>query len=186
MQKSGFISVFLGLLALGRPCHAEPTSPPARPGPTEHGAAAEVNLLWPFIGISELKVVLPLFGRAAQRAEFVTGMYLDYAQIVRKNAGKAFIIAPILGYRQFLFDGIHVELALTAGVRHESHHPGDDATLNDWYIRAWPAAGYQLEVSPRFYVNSRARVGLLVYRQTHWAEEKKVALAGDINFGARF
>jgi hypothetical protein len=29
-------------------------------------------------------------------------------------------------------------------------------------------------------------VGLLVYRQTHWAEEKKLALAADLNFGAQF
>ena len=143
-------------------------------------------MLWPFIGISELKVIVPLFGRGGGRGELVTGMYLDYAQVIRQNAGKAFIIAPIVGYRQFLFNGVHLELAADIGVRHESHHPGDDATLNDFYVRAFPAAGYELELSPTFYVNSRARVGLLVYRQTHWAEEKKVALAGDLNFGARF
>ena len=58
--------------------------------------------------------------------------------------------------------------------------------LRRCYARAWPAAGYELDLSPRFYVNARARAGLLVYRQTHWSEEKKVVIAGDINIGARF
>jgi hypothetical protein len=148
--------------------------------------AAEVNLLWPFIGISELKIVVPLFGDRQLRGELVTGIYLDYAQVVRPDAGKVFIVAPLVGYRQFLTHGLHVEVTINAGIRHEEHHPGDDATLNDLYLRAWPMAGYQLELSSRFYANARAGAGILVYRQTHEAEEKKVALAADVNLGVRF
>lgn len=184
MAKFWLVLAVSAFLTLSRAGHAQTEAPV--PATHEPRPAAEVNVLWPFIGISELKVIVPLFGREGGRGELVTGMYLDYAQVIRQNAGKAFIIAPIVGYRQFLFAGIHVELAADIGVRHESHHPGDDATLNDFYIRAFPAAGYELELSPTFYVNSRARVGLLVYRQTHWSEEKKVALAGDLNFGAHF
>ncbi len=92
----------------------------------------------------------------------------------------------MVGWRQFFAWGLHAELSIVAGVRHESDHPGDGATLDDLYVRAWPMAGYQLEISPRFYANARAGAGVLVYRQTHYAEEKKLAPAADLNFGARF
>jgi len=142
--------------------------------------AAEVNVLWPFIGISELKVVFPV----ARGGEVIAGTYLDYAQIVR--SGRAFIIAALPGYRQFLAGGFHVELAATVGVRHETMHPGDGATLDDFYIRAWPGIGYEYAFTPRFYANARARLGVLIYRQTHQDEEKKLAPAGDLNVGVRF
>jgi len=154
--------------------------PPAEPS---FRAAAEVNVLWPAIGISELKILLPA-SRGSRRGEVVLGAYLDYAQVVR--SGRAFIIAALPGYRQFLGAGFHVELCVNLGVRHEANHPGDGATLNDLYVRAWPALGYQHELSPRFYVNARARAGVLVYRQTHQDEEKQLALAGDLNVGVRF
>jgi hypothetical protein len=148
--------------------------------------AAEVNVLWPFIGISEMKVLVPVVGHGERRGELVAGTYLDYAQIVREDSGKAFIIAALPGYRQFIAYGIHVELAFTVGVRHEQDHPMDGATLDDFYIRAWPGVGYQRELGERFYVNARARGGVLVYRQTHQDEEKKLAPAGDVNVGVRF
>jgi hypothetical protein len=163
-----------------------PTAARAEPsGPAEHdGIAAEVNVLWPFIGISELKLVVPVVHDPQLRGEVIIGTYLDYAQIVRD--GRAFIIAALPGYRQFVFHGLHVELAATVGVRHEAMHPPDGATLDDFYIRAWPGIGYEYDVTPRFYANARARLGVLVYRQTHQDEEKKLAPAGDLNLGVRF
>ncbi len=59
-------------------------------------------------------------------------------------------------------------------------------TFDDIYIRAWLGVGYQYDISPQFYVNARARLGVLVYRETHWDEEKKLAPAGDLNLGVRF
>jgi hypothetical protein len=144
-------------------------------------AAAEINVLWPFIGISELKAVIPVgdFG-----GQVIAGVYLDYAQVIR--SGRAFIIAALPGYRQFLGHGIHVELAAIVGERHETMHPPDGATLNDFYIRAFPGIGYEYAFTPRFYANTRARLGVLVYRQTHESEEKKLAPAVDVNVGVWF
>jgi len=169
--------------------HAGPLAAPGEPlaiaaPDTPGGAAAEVNVLWPVLGISELKVLVPVTRPGTFRGEVVLGTYLDYAQAIR--SGRAFIIAALPGYRQFLGSGLHVELCATIGVRHETDHPGDGATLNDAYVRAWPTVGYQLELSPRFYANARAMVGILVYRQSHQDEEKKLAPAGDLNVGVRF
>jgi hypothetical protein len=146
--------------------------------------AAEVNVLWPVIGISELKVLVPVTDPGPWHGEVIVGSYLDYAQVVR--SGRAFIIAAQPGYRQFLGGGFHVELTATMGIRHEANHPGDGATLNDIYVRAWPTVGYQYDFTPRFYANARALAGILVYRETHQSEEKKLAPAGDVNVGVRF
>lgn len=155
------------------------------PGPGTPRAAGEVNVLWPFVGISELKALLPMGGSHSLRSELLVGAYLDYAQILREDKGKTFILALMLGYRQFFTRGLHAELAVDLGLRHETGHPGDGATLNDVYVRAWPMLGYQLEVSPTVYVNARGGGGILVYRQTHAEEEKKLVPAADINVGFR-
>jgi hypothetical protein len=163
-----------------------PTAARAQPAESvEHdGIAAEVNVLWPFIGISELKLVVPVVHDPQFRGSVIVGTYLDYAQVVR--SGRAFIVAALPGYRQFVFRGLHIELAATIGIRHETMHPPDGATLDDFYIRAWPGVGYEYDITPRFFANARARLGVLVYRQTHQAEEKKLAPAGDLNVGVRF
>jgi hypothetical protein len=111
-----------------------------------------------------MKVLLPVIGGFDVRGEALFGAYLDYAQVVRPHAGKTFILAPIVGYRQFVGHGI----------------------LNDFYIRAFPGSGYQAELSPRVYLNARFRLGILVYRQSHTAEERKFAPAPDVNRGFRF
>jgi hypothetical protein len=151
----------------------------------EAGPAGEVNVVWPVIGISQLKALIPVTG-GAYRGELVLGTYFDYAQIIRDSGGRAWIVAAQPGYRQFFAGGFHVELTAATGIRHERHHPGDDATLNDIYVRAWPAAGYQLALTSRVYVNVRATVGILVYRETHADEEKRFVPVVDGNLGVRF
>jgi hypothetical protein len=155
----------------------------AEPDVTQSRVAGEVNVLWPLIGISEFKAIVPL---GDHRGELVAGIYADYAQIVRPNAGKVTLIAAIAGWRQFLYRGLHLELTATIGIRHELDHPGDGMTLNEGYIRAWPMVGYELALSPRMYVNARAGAGVLVYRETHWSEETKVVPGVDVNFGVWF
>jgi hypothetical protein len=171
--------VTLCVLGASSSVSAGPTSDPRG---VESGVAGEVNVLWPLIGISQLKAIIPV----STSGELVTGLYADYAQIVRPNAGKVALIAAIAGWRQFLYRGLHAELTATIGVRHEMNHPGDGMTLNDGYVRAWPMLGYQLDISPRIYVNARGGVGVLVYRQSHWSEERKLAPGADINVGVWF
>lgn len=173
------IAAVVAALMIPTAARAESAAPADR-----DGIAAEVNVLWPFIGISELKLVIPVVHDPQWRGSLIVGTYLDYAQFVR--SGRAFIIAALPGYRQFVFHGLHVELAASIGVRHETMHPPDGATLDDFYIRAWPGIGYEYDITPRFFANARARVGVLVYRQSHQDEEKKLAPAGDLNLGVRF
>jgi hypothetical protein len=171
MRSALAITVLLGLAATSRADSINEHS----------GPAGEVNVLWPLIGISVFKVLVP----TTHRGELVTGVYADYAQVVRPDAGKVALIAGVIGYRQFIAAGFHVELTAIAGVRHEQDHMPDGATLNDGYIRAFPTLGYQHALSPRFYINARGGVGVIVYRETHYSEERKLVPNIDINLGVR-
>jgi hypothetical protein len=189
-MKSAVIVAAMALSVVAGLCPSAARASPSSPEPSLPRPAVEANVLWPFIGIGEFKVLLPLFGNRQFRGELLAGTYADYAQIIggRPNdPGKVFILAPLVGYRQFFTYGIHLELGIIAGVRHEDNYEGQQGmTLNDFYVRAFPMLGWQWELSDRFYANARGGAGILVYRQTHEAEETKVLPAGDINVGFRF
>jgi sulfoxide reductase heme-binding subunit YedZ len=158
-------------------------------GPPEPRPAAEVNVLWPFLGISEFKAIVPLYGNERFGGELVAGVYLDYAQAIggRPNdPGKVWLLGSLVGFRQFFAYGIHAEVSVLTGVRHESNYEDEMITLNDFYVRAFPMVGWQRDVSSRFYVNARVGAGVLIYRETHEAQEVKVLDIADVNVGARF
>ena len=184
--------VTLACLSIGAEAAAEPNEPASAPPPISAvlRSAGEVNVAWPFIGISEFKVLVPLFGGTNLRGELLAGTYADYAQAIGgrpKDPGKVWILAPLIGYRQFFAYGIHVEVAAIVGLRHEDNYEGQvGVTLNDFYVRALPMAGWQWELSDRFYLNARVGAGILIYRQTHEGQETKVLPTGDLNFGFRF
>jgi hypothetical protein len=164
---------------------AAPGAPPELA--PERRPAFEVNVLWPFIGISELKAILPVWGGHHLRGELVFGLYLDFAHwLVRPNNGPTAIVNALTGYRQFFGYGFHAEATLATGWRHEDRAPPDgSSTYNDFYMRLWVAAGWQYEWW-RVYVNLRPRVGFLIERYPNYALEKKVVPAGDVNLGIRF
>ena len=60
-------------------------------------------------------------------------------------------------------------------------------TLNAFVGRLWTFAGYQRDLSSRWYVNARAGLGVHLWRTDQYgAEERKLIPAGDLNLGARF
>lgn len=167
----------IACLSIETPAHAEPDA----------GLAGEINVLWPFFpgGVSELKLLVP----AAYGGEGLIGLWSDFAN--RKPArdgtyGKVATLATKLGYRQHLGLGFHVEAAVTVGWRHEAMRPGDDPVIDDLVVRAWPFAGYQRDLSARFYVNARAGVGIHMYRSSRSDSERKLVPGADLNLGVRF
>jgi hypothetical protein len=178
---------------------AEPRGAPGVPeawsrwGDFEHRPAFEVNVLFPFLGLEDLRLMVPVLraGRRDWRGELVFGVSTDYAfgPLSRpvEDYGKVFVLTGRVGYRQFLWNGFHVEVALNLGWRHEAYNLHDGApTLDGGYGRAWFFAGYQLDLTSNVYVNLRGDAGLLLFRTDRFAAfEKKVIPAGEINIGVR-
>src|ERR1700722_14948209 len=189
-MKSAVLVAAMALSFAAGLCPSAAHASESPPEPSLPRPAVETNVLWPFIGISEFKLLLPLFGDRQFRGELLAGTYADYAQILGgrpSDPGKVFILAPLVGYRQFFAYGIHLELGVIAGLRHEDNYEGQQGmTLNDFYLREFPMLGWQWALPHRSCATARGGAGILVYRQTPEPEETKVLPAGDINVGFRF
>ena len=128
------------------------------------------------------------------RGEIVTGAYADYANWVVRgdDSGKVRNLSGKLGYRQFLVEGLHVEVSANIGWRHEEDRPPSGAAvfpsdIDGFQTRLWLYAGYQIEFTKRFYANARGAVGINVWRSDSYAYlEKEVTVGGDVNVGLRF
>lgn len=156
--------------------------------------AFEVNVLWPFFpgGLTELKVLVPVVGRhrAGGRGELVLGLHSDFAtRFVRADEryGKVSILAAKLGYRQFVVSGLHLDVTVNAGWRHEVHNVWDGTTLDAFSARLWVMAGYQHDFNARIYANARGGLGIHLVRTDRFAaKERQRVPAGDVNLGFRF
>jgi hypothetical protein len=186
----------VALLVCGVPSSARAGSPVGAPfsrfGDFLHGPAFEVDVLGPFIGIGELKILVPVLrrDRARLRGELVFGVYLDYAwRLVRDaSAGKVGILAAKLGYRQFFAWGLHVEVSANLGWREERDNPYDHTTLESFAGRLWVYGGWQVELTPAIYLNLRGGPGFNLFRvgDPYADRERAVAGGGDLNLGFRF
>ncbi|MFN3697720.1 MAG: hypothetical protein ACK4VO_09795 [Pseudobdellovibrio sp.] len=161
---------------------------------TTANSSLEVNVLWPFLpgGISEFRYLKPIYNTSERSnvGSLVLGLYSDFAsQIVRDSEyGKVSLYALKLGYRQYFYDGWHIELTTNLGRRKEVDRPqATDKNIEGFSARLWTLAGYQYDISKLFYTNFRAGIGNHLYRSDSYAEtEKKTVIGFDINLGVNF
>lgn len=177
------------------------SAPPTRDsferwGEFRRAPALELNVLWPFFpgGITDIKVVVPTLRRDhdAWRGEFIAGLHSDYGwgPLTRPadDYGKVLFLGVKLGWRQFFAYGLHLDLSINTGLRHEKNNVHDGTTLNAFSSRAWVFAGWQVDLSPRVYTNARAGLGIHVVRigDPYAHTERLLAKGGDLNLGIRF
>lgn len=181
------------LIMISAPAGAEIEPAPIGKAEASTGPALELNVLWPFFpgGLSDFKILVPVL-RATERnfrGEAVLGLHSDFGwrSTREEDAGKVAILAVKAGYRQFLFSGLHLDLTVNMGWRQEHDNPFDQTTLNGFVGRLWAMAGYQHDLSERWYLNARGGVGIHLWRTDRFGhEERPLAPAGDINVGVRF
>ena len=157
--------------------------------------AFEVNVLWPFYpgGMVDLKVVIPVVRRARAnwRGEIVTGLVSDFGwRFVRDDRdeyGQVAFLGVKLGWRQFFAYGLHLDLTVNGGWRHEVDNPHATGTINSFQGRFWGFAGYQHEFTRRIYANIRGGLGVHLWRTDELAHRERILVpAGDLNLGFRF
>lgn len=192
--------VFLAWMA--SPVRAQEAPAPSEPGDVEVKAsgeledwvaAVEINVLWPFFpgGLTDLKVVLPAY-RATERdwrGEVIVGLHSDFGwrSIREPDAGRVAFLGVKLGFRQFFVYGLHLDLSVNAGWRHEENNPYDGQTINAFQGRLWTMAGYQYDFTDTFYANIRGGIGVHLWRTDRFADKEKIiGGAGDVNIGFRF
>lgn len=169
-----------------------PEAPAARAS-APYRPSFEANLFQPFLGITDAKVLLPIVRRAVStfRGELMLGAYTDYAwgPISRPadDYGKVWILGARPGYREYLVAGFFVDVSMVVGVRHEERNVRDGTTLNGVYGRVWANAGWQVDVTPRVFLNVRAGAGRIAFRTDRFGgAEKTWQPAADLDVGLRF
>jgi hypothetical protein len=178
---------FLAALSLGASAaRAEEDPEPVRP-------ALEINVLQPFLGITDDKILLPVARRAQRtfRGELMLGTYTDFAwgPVSRpaSSYGKVWIIGVRPGYREYLAYGFFVDASIVVGWRHEEQDIHDGGTLNGFYGRLWANAGWQVDLPRRTFVNLRGGAGVILFRTDRYGStERLFQPAADIDFGVRF
>jgi hypothetical protein len=161
----------------------------ADPAPAEAGRPGmEVNVLWPFFpgGMFDARVLLP---GVTAGGLVVVGARSDYNQSLRSDEGQAFELYAQLGYRQFVWRGLHAELITETGLDHLAHGVGAMSahTANALAFVVWGFAGYQQPLTDRFYVNVRAGAGYMAYHSDPWPGIVRGPVpAADVNLGVEF
>jgi hypothetical protein len=161
----------------------------------ERTPAFEVNVLWPFFpgGLVDLKALVPIVrtDRPNFQGELIAGLHSDFSwgPVSRPvdKYGKVSILAAKVGYRQFFVAGLHVEISVNVGWRHEEKNIHDGGRLDAFIGRSWWFAGYQHEFSRKMYANIRGGGGLHLFRTDRFGDTERVFVpAGDVNLGVRF
>jgi hypothetical protein len=166
---------------------------PAATAPESYRRAVELNLLFAFVGIFDMKLLVPVLrpGERDLRGELVVGAYSDYSwgplSRPADEYGKVLLLAGRIGYRQHLVHGLHAEASAYLGWRHEEKNVHDGSTVDGFVGRLWLYGGWQRDLSPRFYVNVRGGLGIHLFRTDHLGhKEKELVPAGDVGLGVRF
>ena len=182
------------------PAHAEepacaPSSIDTAVGEYQRRPAFEVNVLWPFFpgGLVDLKALVPVArtDRADFRGELIVGLHSDFSwgPVSRPvdKYGKVSILGAKVGYRQFLLAGLHLDISVNLGWRHEEKNIYDGGRLDGFIGRSWLFAGYQHEFTRKLYANIRGGGGLHLFRTDRFGDTERIFVpAGDVNVGVRF
>ncbi len=155
--------------------------------------ALEINLFLPFLGVTDLKVIVPTLvnKKSNSKQALIFGVFADYSwgNLTRpvNDFGKVRFIGARLGYRQYFWRGIHADAMVNAGHRHEEKNIYDGTTLNSFTSRLWLLGGYQGDISTKLYFNIRAGSGIHITRlgDRFAHTERKVLPAFEVNLGIR-
>src|SRR5438093_630228 len=113
--------------------------PPARPGRVRTAAS----------GISVRLVA------ALSNAETFAAVRTAFNQSLRTEEGDAHGLYGKLGYRQFVWRGLHLEANADIGWDHLARGAMDGRSADGLAVVVWGLAGYQQPIGRRFYVNAR-------------------------------
>jgi hypothetical protein len=151
-------------------------------------AGIELNVAWPFLGISEARFVIPVFDTGTQRGAVIAGVHIDYQQRGREDMGLFRNHAAKVGYRHYVWRGLHVEAAFNIGWVHVTNNPVDSMDYDELGLSAWLHVGYEWALGSSYYVNVRPTLGYRLSDQPWPNGVERGFINGiiDANLGLRF
>lgn len=167
----------------------------AQPAQQEHRYAVETDILWPFFpGATRSHVTATVWRNGHLRGDVYAGVNIDFPQD-RETEGRFADYSIATGYRQYVWEGLHLEFSQTTGLGVLQNHVSTGKTYNsfDWLVTGY--VGYQITFS-RFYVIPQFGLAGVVYKSNPWPvfEDNTLAtevgerpfMLGSLRFGVSF
>lgn len=181
------IALFVFLL---NPTYGQKNKLEVQPSKNLLKPAFEVNLFSAFLGISDLRILIPSSKENVQNnGSLILGFYVDNAwgKVSRPvdKYGKVRFIGTKIGWNQDFGKHLFGEVTLNLGYRHEEKNIYDGSTLNSFSSRAFFVGGGKFNVTETIYCKLGAGVGIHVLRigDKYADTEKKLIPAINLTIG---
>jgi hypothetical protein len=157
----------------------------------------ETDVLWPFlVQTTRTHFIVKVWQNGHLRGDVYGGLNIDFPRD-RETEGRFADYSLATGYRQFLWNGLHLEFSQTTGLGVLENHVSTGKTYNsfDWLVSGY--VGYKYEFAgDKFYLLPQFGVAGVVYKSNPWpifednTLSKEVGespfLLGTIRFGYNF
>jgi hypothetical protein len=157
----------------------------------------ETDVLWPFlVQTTRTHFIVKVWQNGHLRGDVYGGVNIDFPRD-RETEGRFADYSIATGYRQYFWEGLHLEFSQTTGLGVLENHVSTGKTYNsfDWLMSGY--VGYKFEfANKKLYVLPQFGMAGVVYKSNPWPifEDKTLTkevgespfLLGTIRFGYNF
>jgi hypothetical protein len=132
-----------------------------------HGSGVETSLLWPFFpgSLFQLRAVLPVAFEG--RGQLLLGAQ-GHVPHTRSEEGRFSTLAAHLGFRTYLWKGLHVDAMTNLGVGRLRGSVVDGKDYDSFDAELLACAGWRFEAGPVYALVQPLGMGAVVYRSNPW------------------
>jgi hypothetical protein len=159
--------------------------------------ALETDILWPFYpGSTRTHFIVRLWQKGHLAGDVYAGINIDFPRD-RETEGRFADYSIASGYRQYFWNGFHLEFSQTTGLGVLQDHVTTGKTYNsfDWLVTGY--VGYKFEFADKkFYVIPQFGIANVIYKSNPWpifednTLTKEIGEApfplGSLRFGIKF
>ncbi len=145
------------------------TSIYSKPNLKPNKFAIETDILWPFlVNTTRSHFIFKLWEKRNLKGEIYTGLNIDFPRL-RETEGRFADYSLALGYRQYLWKGLHLEYSQTTGLGVLQNHVSTqkDYKSFDWLVSGY--LGYKIEFGKnKFYLLPQFGIAKVVFKSNPW------------------
>jgi hypothetical protein len=132
------------------------------------GIGAETSLLWPFFpgSLFQLRAAIPVAFEG--RGQLLLGAQ-GHIPHTRSEEGRFSTLAAHLGFRTYLWKGLHVDAMTNLGIGRLRGSVVDGKDYDSFDAELLACAGWRFEAGPVYALLQPLGIGAVVYRSNPWA-----------------
>ena len=151
------------------------------PVPFHPKLSIETDILWPiFPGAFRGHLLFNLWQRGQLRGDVYVGVNYDFPQD-RTTEGRFSDLSLASGYRQYLWEGLHIEFSQTMGIGTLENHvsTGEDYRSFDWLVTGY--VGYKFNFARnKLYLLPQFGLAGVIYKSNPWPVFEDESLRNEV------